>query len=80
MVSHSLGNAKICERFDVQLEEQEEEEKTKCLEHGSTPLALMWVVWRERNRRTFEGVESSLSQLRSRLLSCRILPFGVDRK
>jgi len=30
-------------------------------------LALMWIIWRERNRRTFKGVEMSFRQLRSSL-------------
>lgn len=32
-------------------------------------LALMWIVWRERNRITFEGVEMYSVQKRSSLLS-----------
>lgn len=33
------------------------------------PIALMWVVWRERRRSAYEGVESSFLQLRSSLRS-----------
>lgn len=33
------------------------------------PLPLMWAVWTERNRRGFEWVESSFSQLQSSLQS-----------
>ena len=33
------------------------------------PLWLMWLIWKERNRRTFEDVSSSNSQL----LDCFIL-------
>lgn len=32
-------------------------------------IALMWVVWRERNRRAFEGAESSFLQLKCSLRS-----------
>lgn len=46
MVSHSLVNTNNCERFDARLEEQEKEEKTKGLEHGSD--WLLWVVRREK--------------------------------
>lgn len=31
--------------------------------YNVVPLALMWIVWIERNRRAFEGVESSFSPL-----------------
>uniref|UniRef100_A0A0V0HM88 Putative ovule protein n=1 Tax=Solanum chacoense TaxID=4108 RepID=A0A0V0HM88_SOLCH len=34
-----------------------------------TPLVFMWVVWRERNRGAFEGVETSFAHLRSTLRS-----------
>ncbi|KAF3624470.1 hypothetical protein FXO37_31347 [Capsicum annuum] len=37
------------------------------------PLSLMWVVLGETNRRAFEGVEFSFSQLRSSLRSLRFL-------
>lgn len=30
-----------------------------------TPLALMRVIWKERNRRAFEGAEMSFAQLRN---------------
>ena len=33
------------------------------------PLALMWVVWGERNRRAFEEIESPFSHLKNSLLS-----------
>lgn len=36
VVWHFLGNVKHCERIDVQLEECENEEKTKGMECGST--------------------------------------------
>lgn len=42
-------------------------------------LALMWIVWRERNRITFEGVEMYSVQKRSSLLSF-FFPFGVRLK
>ena len=29
------------------------------------PLCLMWILWRERNRQTFEDPERSISQLES---------------
>ncbi|KAF3618130.1 hypothetical protein FXO38_12830 [Capsicum annuum] len=41
MVSHSLGNAKNCEKSDVELEEREKAEKTKGLEHGSDSLNVL---------------------------------------
>uniref|UniRef100_A0A0V0GU85 Putative ovule protein n=1 Tax=Solanum chacoense TaxID=4108 RepID=A0A0V0GU85_SOLCH len=45
-------------------------------------LALMWVVWRERNRRAFEGVESSSPQssLRSLILfwCTQKVPYCID--
>jgi hypothetical protein len=33
------------------------------------PLNLMWCVWRERNVRNFEDVETSMVELRKRLLN-----------
>ncbi|KAI8556591.1 hypothetical protein RHMOL_Rhmol05G0266100 [Rhododendron molle] len=33
------------------------------------PLCLMWVLWRERNSRVFEGVEKPLSRIKSFLLN-----------
>lgn len=61
MVWHFLVYAENCERIDIQLEEWKN--------WNLVPLALMWVVWRERNRRTFDGVEWSFPQLRSSLRS-----------
>ncbi|KAI8552751.1 hypothetical protein RHMOL_Rhmol06G0291500 [Rhododendron molle] len=29
------------------------------------PLSLMWIIWRERNSRCFEGVEKSLRSIKS---------------
>lgn len=46
--------SKTIERSAVLLKEQEKEKTTKGW--NFVPLALMWVVWRERNRRAFEGV------------------------
>lgn len=40
-----------------------------------TPLALMWVIWKERNKKVFEGVEISFTQLRSSLHS-PLFSFG----
>lgn len=34
-----------------------------------TPLALTWVIWKERNKRAFEGVKISFPQLRNSLWS-----------
>lgn len=48
------------------------------------PLALMWVVWRERNRRASKGVESSFTPLRSSFRPliffwCTLkVPFCID--
>lgn len=33
------------------------------------PVALIWIIWSERNRRAFEGVEMGFGQLRSSLRS-----------
>lgn len=33
------------------------------------PFALMWIVWRERNMRAFEGIENDFLHLRNSLLS-----------
>ena len=38
--------------------------------HGSdtwnmVPACLMWLIWKERNRRPFEDMESSLDQLKT---------------
>lgn len=32
------------------------------------PLCLMWILWRERNRQTFEDPERSISQLESLMI------------
>lgn len=32
------------------------------------PLAIMWVIWKERNMRAFEGVESSFAKMHGSLL------------
>ena len=34
-----------------------------------TPPCLMWTIWRERNRRTFEDVERTSTQLQASLVS-----------
>lgn len=52
MVWHSMDDAKNDERTYVQLEELEEKEKMKGMKYG-VPLALIWVVWGERNRKSF---------------------------
>ena len=44
------------------------------------PDCLMWLVWKERNSRTFEDMESSLDQLKT-LFACTLLispGFGVS--
>jgi len=33
------------------------------------PLCLLWCIWRERNARLFEDVETSMVELRKRLLN-----------
>jgi len=33
------------------------------------PLCLMWCIWRERNARLFENVETSMVEIRKRLLN-----------
>lgn len=33
-----------------------------------TPLCLLWCIWRERNARLFEDVETHMVELRKRLL------------
>jgi hypothetical protein len=33
------------------------------------PLCLMWCIWQERNVRDFEDVETSMVELRKRLLN-----------
>jgi hypothetical protein len=33
------------------------------------PLCLMWCIWRERNARLFDDVETSMVELRKRLLN-----------
>jgi hypothetical protein len=33
------------------------------------PLSLLWCIWRERNARLFEDVETSMVELRKRLLN-----------
>lgn len=38
------------------------ERRNTCL----IPLAIFWVVWRERNRRVFEGLEDNFDRVRDR--------------
>jgi hypothetical protein len=33
------------------------------------PLCLLWCIWRERNARLFENIETSMVELRKRLLN-----------
>jgi hypothetical protein len=33
------------------------------------PLCLLWCIWRERNARLFEDIETSMVELRKRLLN-----------
>lgn len=66
MVWNFLSSVRICEGVDIQLESG-----ARTRRHGTwnvIPLALMWVVWKERNRRAFKGAEMSLVQLRGRIL------------
>lgn len=76
MVWHSLGNAKNCERFDLELEEQEKEKK-KGLKSGST-CPNMGIVKTERNKMAFKGIESSFSQLIRNL--CFLIFFWCKQK
>ncbi|KAG5573085.1 hypothetical protein H5410_062851 [Solanum commersonii] len=57
----------------VKLNSPEGEEKSKGMESG-TPLATMWVIWKERNRRAVEGVEQVFVSLQSGLL-CLLSSF-----
>ena len=34
---------------------------------NAVPLCLMWCIWRERNTRTYDGIEVSLLKLKSML-------------
>lgn len=43
VVWHFFGNAKHCERVDIQLEEREKE-KTKGMEYGSTSVSVGCLV------------------------------------
>lgn len=49
-----------------------------------SPLALMWIVWGERNRIAFEGIENNFAHLRNSLLSLiaswctHVVPTSVD--
>ncbi|PHT74263.1 hypothetical protein T459_21540 [Capsicum annuum] len=54
MVSHFLGNAKNCERFDVSLEKSEIRLRRRRA-WNMVSMALMWVVWRERNKRAYDA-------------------------
>ena len=61
----SLGYARECCFFVIQLENW-------LVKHGSdtwnmVPACLMWLIWKEWNRRTFEDTESSLDQLKTLL-------------
>ena len=37
-------------------------------EWGAVPLCVMWVLWRERNQRVFEGQEQTVLELKILLL------------
>lgn len=43
------------------------------------PSAIMWVIWKERNMRAFEGVDNDLVKLQNNLLSSFFLmyPWGT---
>lgn len=49
--------------------------KRRCTTQDVAPLELMWTIWKERNRRAFDGVEKDYTIKRHVLLSCIV--FGA---
>lgn len=48
--------------------------KRRCTTQDVAPLALIWTIWKERNRRVFDGVEKDYT-IKAVLLS--FIAFGA---
>lgn len=86
MIWFILGDARHYEKGNFKLEWQERKEKMAWI---VALLSLMWVVWREINRRAFEGLLKNFIKLRSSFLSffcmhprnsCMYRRLGVVRR
>lgn len=42
------------------------------------PLAIFWIMWKERNLRAFEGIEGGILKLRDRWMHIGSSCFGHD--
>lgn len=65
-ISYCLGYAEINQRV-ISLLVYFQASKRNCAWEAA-PLAVCWVIWRERNRRVFENEERSISSLKNFLL------------
>lgn len=66
-VPNTLGDARFSKEGFAKLDSYEQKEKPKGLKCWR--LTIMWVIWNERNRKVFDGMQHDFIKLHSSVLA-----------